>query len=59
MDVGADTFTLNTGSRIVPGQASFNLHVLHDPEWRPDYPNADASAFFMGTADRVESLIRK
>jgi hypothetical protein len=57
--IGSDTFTLNTGGRIAPGQASFSLYVLHDPEWRPTYPNADASAFTMGSADSADSLIRK
>ena len=57
--IGGDTFMLNTGGRIAPGQASFSLYVLHDPEWRPNYPNADISAFSMGGADRAESLIRK
>jgi hypothetical protein len=57
--MGSDTFTLNTGGRIAPGQASFSLYVLHDPEWRPTYPDADLSAFFMGAADRPETLLRK
>jgi hypothetical protein len=57
--IGSDTFTLNTGGRIAPGQASFSLYVLHDPEWRPTYPNADMSAFFMGSADSADSLVRK
>lgn len=57
--IGGDTFTLNTGGRIAPGQAPFNLYVLHDPDWRPTYPMADLSAFNMGAADRAESLVRK
>jgi hypothetical protein len=57
--VGNDTFTLSSASGIAPGQAPFNLYVLHDPSWRPTYPNANLSAFNMGSADRAESLIRK
>ena len=57
--MGNETFSLNTGGRIAPGQASFNLYVLHDPDWKPTYPMADLSAFNMGAADRPESLIRK
>jgi len=57
--MGNETFTLNTGGRIAPGQAPFNLYVLHDPDWKPTYPMADLSAFNMGAADRPESLIRK
>jgi len=57
--IGNDTFTLSSGSRIAPGQAPFNLYVLHDPAWRPNYPNANLSAFIMGGADRAEWLVRK
>ncbi len=55
--VGNDTFSLSTGGRIAPGQGSFNLYVLHDPDWKPTYPMADLSAFNMGAADRPESLM--
>ena len=57
--IGNDTFTLSAAGRIAPGQAAFNLYVLHDPAWRPTYANANLSAFNMGAADRAESLIRK
>ena len=57
--IGVDTFTLNTGHRIAPGQAPYSLYVLHDPDWRPTYENADLSVFTMGAADLVESLLRK
>jgi hypothetical protein len=56
--VGTDTFMLSAAGRIAPGQAAFNLYVLHDPAWRPTYANANLSAFNMGTADRAQ-LIRK
>jgi hypothetical protein len=57
--IGGDTFTLNTGGRIAPGQAPFNLYVRHDPAWRPTYQDADLSAFIMGSSDSAESLVRK
>lgn len=57
--VGSDTFSLSTGSRIAPGQSAYSLYVLHDPNWLPTYPDADVSAFMMGSAERAESLIRK
>jgi hypothetical protein len=57
--IGNETFTVNAGARIAPGQAPFNLYVLHDPNWKPNYSNADPDAFNMGGADRAESLISK
>lgn len=54
-----ETFTLNTGGRIAPGQAPFNLYVLRDPNWKPTYPNANLDVFNMGASDRAESLISK
>jgi len=57
--LGNDTFVVNCGSRIAPGQAAFNLYVLHDPAWRPDYAFADLSKFIMGGADRAEELVRR
>ena len=57
--VGNETFELNTGRRIAPGSAPYNLYVLHEPDWKPTYLHADLSAFNMGGADRVESLVRR
>jgi hypothetical protein len=34
-------------------------YVLHEPAWKPSYPNADTAAFLMGTADRAEWVIGK
>jgi hypothetical protein len=56
---GGERFTLNTGGRIAPGEAAFNLYVLHDPAWKPSYPNADLSVFTIGSAGPGESLLRK
>jgi len=56
---GADNYTISAASRIAPGQAAFNLYVLHQSEWKPTYPFADLSAFNMGAEDRLEPLIGK
>jgi hypothetical protein len=56
---GSDTFTISAGARIAPGQAAFNLYVLHQPGWKPEYLFADLSAFNMGAVDRMESLTEK
>jgi hypothetical protein len=56
---GGETFTLNTDGRIAPGQAAFSLYVLHDPDWKPTYANADLASFKMGAADRAELLLKK
>jgi hypothetical protein len=54
---GRDTFTVTAASRIAPGQAAFNLYMLHDPAWRPTYPNANLDAYVVGSADRAEYLV--
>jgi hypothetical protein len=43
--LGADTFTVNSASRIASGDAPFNLYVLLEPGWKPAYANA-ASVIF-------------
>lgn len=55
---GKDTFTLNAASPIAPGRAPFNLFVLHDPTWRPNYPHANLSVFVMDGADRADLLVK-
>ena len=57
--VGADTYNVNTSGRIAPGDAAFNLYVLHQPAWRPAFPHADLTAASAGAADRVEDLLTK
>ena len=56
---GSDTYSINAAAKIAPGQAAFNLYVLHQPDWKPAYPFADLSAFNMGAEDRLESLAGK
>src|SRR5213593_3047234 len=55
---GGDAFSLVTGAPIAPGNAAFNLYVLHDPSWRPAYPNANTDAFILGAADEAQLLRR-
>jgi hypothetical protein len=56
---GSDNYTISAASRIAPGQAAFNLYVLHQPDWKPTYLFADLSAFNMGAEDRIEPLLGK
>jgi hypothetical protein len=56
--VGKDTFTLNAAGQIAPGRAPFNLYLLHDPTWRPNYPHANLSVFVMDGADRADLLVK-
>ena len=59
--LGTDTFALNSAKTIAPGDAPFNLYVLQEQGWRPNYLGADTAAvpvFQMG-AGRAESLVRK
>jgi hypothetical protein len=50
---------ISAAARIAPGQAAFNLYVLHQPDWKPTYPFADLAAFNMGAEDRIEPLLGK
>ena len=52
--VGGDTYSVTSGSRIAPGSAAYNVYVLHQPDWRPGYANADLDALTIGAADRVD-----
>jgi hypothetical protein len=56
--VGADTYSVSCSRRIAPGDAAFNLYVLHQPGWRPNYPNADLGATIVGAADAVEDALK-
>ena len=57
--LGGETVSVVCGSRIAPGQAAFNLYVLHDPTWRPTYANANLSVVNIGSADRADLRRRK
>lgn len=57
--VGGNTYSINSASRIAPGTAAYNVYVLHQPEWRPTYANANLDVITIGAADRVEYLLAK
>jgi hypothetical protein len=54
--IADDVFALSSGVRIAPGQAVFNLYVLHDPAWKPTYAFADTSKLIMGSAPDADTL---
>ena len=54
--IGTDSYSLSAGARIAPGQAVFNLYLLHQPDWKPTYLFADDSAFNIGAVYRFETL---
>ncbi len=55
--VGKDTFSLNSAGRIAPGDAAFNLYLLHQPAWKPTYANADTDATIIGGFDRIDDVV--
>jgi hypothetical protein len=57
--VDGNTYGATAASTIVPGQAAFNLYVLHQPGWKPDYANANLTTVHIGAADRAEYLLGK
>ena len=52
---GAFAFALS----VAPGDAPFNLYVLHQPGWKPTYANANLDTIHIGAADRAEYLIER
>ena len=57
--VGGNTYSVNSGAGVAPGTAAYNLYVLHQPQWRPSYPNANVDLVTIGAADRVEYVLAK
>jgi hypothetical protein len=55
--IGKDTFNVTSGSPIAPGLSAYNAYVLHQPDWRPTYPNANIDLITIGAADRVEYVV--
>ena len=55
--VAGNTYNVSSATRIVPGDAAFNLYVLHQPGWKPDYPNANLDTVHIGAADKAEWLL--
>ena len=54
--VGGNDYSVTSGSRIAPGTGAYNLYVLHQPDWRPSYPNANVDVVSIGAADSVDYL---
>ena len=57
--VGGTTYNVTCGARIAPGTGAYNLYVLQQPDWRPNYPNANLDVITIGAADRAEYLLAK
>lgn len=56
-NVAGNTYNLNSATRIVPGDAVFNVYVLQQPTWKPTYENANVDTVHIGAADRAEYLL--
>ena len=53
------TISVTSKSKIAPGQAAFNLYMLHQAGWVPTYPNANRDTIGIGAADAAEFLVGK
>lgn len=56
---GNDTFSIVAGAPIAPSHSPFNVYVLHEPAWKPNYPLADLSASSFGTFENPGLPARK
>jgi hypothetical protein len=56
--VGKDVFSVNSDGPIASGISAYNVYVLHQPAWKPSYPNANVDIAIIGAADRVEDVVR-
>ena len=54
---GGNTYSVTSGSRIAPGTGAYNLYVLHQPNWRPTYANANVDVVSIGAADSVDYIL--
>lgn len=57
--IGADSYSVSSADRIAPGASAYHLYVLHQPDWRPTYPNANLDVMTIGSADRVQDALAK
>ena len=55
--VGGNTYSVNSAARVAPGTAAYNLYVLHQPEWRPSYANANVDVVSIGAADSADYIL--
>lgn len=56
---GGDDFSVDTDSRIAPGDGVYNLYVFNDPAYRPRNPEDAKFGFMIGAGGTLESLIRQ
>ena len=57
--IGADSYSVSSADRIASGSSAYNLYVLHQPGWRPNYPHANVDVMTIGSADRVQDALAK
>lgn len=55
--VGTDVFSVSSDGAIAPGPSPYNIYVLHQPQWKPSYPNANVDVAIIGAADRMEDAL--
>ena len=56
---GEDVFSVNSDGPIAAGTSPYNVYVLHQPGWKPGYPNANVDIATIGAADRVENVLAR
>jgi hypothetical protein len=56
--VGKDVFSVSSDGAIAAGTSPYNVYVLHQPTWKPSYPNANVDVAIIGAADRVEDALK-
>ncbi len=52
---GETEYRVQCNSRVAPGSGTYNLYVVHEPDWRPPI-SAD---FRLGSADKAEWVVGK
>ena len=57
--VGSDVFSVSSDGAIAPGPSPYNVYVLHQPAWKPSYPNANVDVAIIGAADRMEDALAR
>ena len=57
--IGADAYSISSANRIASGSSAYNLYVLHQPGWRPNYPHANVDLMTIGSADRIQDALAK
>jgi hypothetical protein len=55
----AEEIQVISDASIAPGDAAFNLYVLHDAGWKPTYPHANVDTIIVGAADATDYPMNK